>query len=133
MSFLLDTDICSAHLKGTRPVSSRFLQYSGRLHVSALTVSELYTRAKRGGAPPVRLVAVRDMLMATQLIDVNHEIAERAGELRAALLDRGKPMPSIDLFIAATALMHGLTLVTHNARHFQNVPDLACEDWLAKS
>ena len=37
---------------------------------------------------------------------------------------------STDLFIAATALVHGLTLVTHNARHFQNVPDLTLEDWL---
>jgi tRNA(fMet)-specific endonuclease VapC len=132
VSFLLDTDICSAHLKGVRAVSSRFLQYSGRLHISALTASELYTWAKRGGAPPARLVAVRDVLMAAQLIDVDHEIAERAGEIRAALLDRGRPMPSVDLFIAATALVHSLTLVTHNARHFQNVPDLVCGDWLAK-
>jgi predicted nucleic acid-binding protein len=130
MSFLVDTDICSAHLKGDRVVSSRFLQYSGRLHVSVLTVSELYTWAKRSGAPPARLVAVRDMLMAARLIDVNDEVAERAGELRAALLNQGRPMPSTDLLIAATALVHGLTLVTHNVRHFQNVPNLAVEDWL---
>lgn len=41
-------------------------------------------------------------------------------------------MPNTDLFIAATALVHGLTLVTHNTRHFQNVPHLAVEDWLAR-
>jgi len=29
-----------------------------------------------------------------------------------------------DLLIAATALTHGLTLVTRNVRHFQRVPDL---------
>jgi predicted nucleic acid-binding protein len=131
MSFLLDTDICSAHLKRNRELSSRFLQYLGRLHLSALTAGELYTWAKRSSAPPARLVAVREMLMAARLIDVDHEVAECAGELRAALLDRGKPMPSMDLFIAATALVHGLTLVTYNARHFQNVPDLAVADWLA--
>ncbi len=131
MSFLLDTDVCSAHLKGNRAVSSRFLQCSGRLHVSVLTVSELYTWAKRSGAPPARLVAIGDMLMAARLIDVNREVAERAGELRAALLDQGKPMPAMDLFIAATALVHGFTLVTHNARHFQNVRHLALEDWVA--
>lgn len=63
MSFLLDTDICSAHLKGNRDVRARFLQYSGRLYVSALTACELYTWAKRAGAPPKRLVAVREMLV----------------------------------------------------------------------
>jgi predicted nucleic acid-binding protein len=46
------------------------------------------------------------------------------------LLDQGRPTMSTDLFIAATALVHDLTLVTHNTRHFQNVPDLAVEDWL---
>ena len=56
MSFLVDTDTCSAHLKGTGNVSGRFLQYSGQLHIS--------------------------------------------------------------------------TLVTHNARHFVNIPDLEVADWL---
>ena len=130
MSFLLDTDICSAHLKGNRAVSSKFLQYAGRLHLSALTMSELYTWAKRRGAPPARLVAVREMLVASQLIDVDHEVAEKAGGLCATLLDQGTPMPSTDLFIAATALVHGLTLVTHNVRHFQNVPGLGVDDWM---
>jgi predicted nucleic acid-binding protein len=37
---------------------------------------------------------------------------------------------STDLFIAATALVHGLTLVTHNTRHFQNLPGLEVADWL---
>ena len=130
MSFLLDTDICSAHLKGSAEVSSRFLQYSGRLHVSALTASELYTWAKRRTAPPARLAAVRDLLFATRFVDLDHDIAEKAGELRAKLLDSGNPIPTADLHIAATALAHNLTLVTHNVRHFARVVGLRIEDWL---
>jgi tRNA(fMet)-specific endonuclease VapC len=42
MSFLLDTDICSAHLKTPGLLTGRLLQYMGRLHVSAITMSELY-------------------------------------------------------------------------------------------
>jgi tRNA(fMet)-specific endonuclease VapC len=133
MSFLLDTDICSAHLKGNRTVSSHLLQYSGRLHISALSVSELFTWAKRNNAPPARLIAVRELLLAMQFLDVNLEIAEKAGELRAMLLDQGKPLPNLDLHIAATALVHGLTLVTHNVRHFSPVPQLSIDDWLISS
>ena len=42
MSFLLDTDTCSAHLKNVAIVISRFLQYTGRLHMSVITLGELY-------------------------------------------------------------------------------------------
>jgi predicted nucleic acid-binding protein len=37
----------------------------------------------------------------------------------------------MDLLIASTALIHGLTLVTHNLAHFVNVPGLTIVDWLA--
>jgi predicted nucleic acid-binding protein len=32
--------------------------------------------------------------------------------------------------IAATAITYGATLVTHNTRHYENIPDLILEDWL---
>ena len=131
MSFLVDSDVCSAHLKGERRANTRFLQYTGRLHISAVTVSELFTWATRAGAPPARLAAIQDMLVAISFHPVDYEIAQRSGELRAVLLDRGLPMATTDLLIAATAQIHGLTLVTHNTRHFQNVPHLVVEDWLA--
>jgi len=47
MSFLLDTDICSAHLKQKGNLTHKLLQYMGRLHVSVITVGELYTWALR--------------------------------------------------------------------------------------
>jgi tRNA(fMet)-specific endonuclease VapC len=37
---------------------------------------------------------------------------------------------AVDLLIAAVALTHDLTLVTHNTQHFQNIPNLRLEDWL---
>jgi tRNA(fMet)-specific endonuclease VapC len=35
----------------------------------------------------------------------------------------------VDLLIAATALVHGLTLVTHNTRHYAGIEGLTIEDW----
>jgi predicted nucleic acid-binding protein len=43
MSFLLDTDICSAYLRQDRNVEGRFLQYGGQLYVSVITVGELFS------------------------------------------------------------------------------------------
>jgi predicted nucleic acid-binding protein len=50
--------------------------------------------------------------------------------LQAWLLDAGTPAPGMDLMIAATALVHNLTLVTHNTRDYANIPDLRLIDWL---
>jgi predicted nucleic acid-binding protein len=46
------------------------------------------------------------------------------------LLDHGLSVSEIDLQNAATALVHGLALVTHNVRDFANIPDLQVVDWL---
>ena len=130
MSYLLDTDICSAYLKGNRVVWPRFMQYGGRLHVSAVTAGELFAWVLRANASPTRLQALQGLLRDVVVLDVNTSVARRFGEVRADQLDRGHHTPEVDLFIAATALTHGLTLVTHNVRDFANVPGLPVEDWL---
>lgn len=130
MSFLLDTDIWSAHLKGSQVVTSKLLQYSGRLYISAITLAELTTWARRAKAPPRRWQMVADFLNDVTVLDVTTEIASKFGEVRAALLDAGLPAPDMDLVIATTALVHNLTLVTHNTRDFLNVAGLSLCDWL---
>src|SRR5437588_6580864 len=45
MSFLLDTNICSAYLKYPGALTHRFHQHGGRLYVTTLVLGELYTWA----------------------------------------------------------------------------------------
>jgi predicted nucleic acid-binding protein len=64
------------------------------------------------------------------VIDFDVPCAERFGKTRADLRRCGLEVKTVDLIIAATALVHNLTLVTHNTKDFQNVPGLRLEDWL---
>ena len=130
MSFLIDTDTCSAHLKQKSPISNRFLQYTGGIHVSTVTLAELFAWAMRATAPPKRLEGVRELLDDVKVLDVTGEVAEAYGRLQAGLLDIGRPAPGMDLLIAATALVHDLTLVTHNTKDYADVPGLRVIDWL---
>lgn len=43
MSFLLDTDHLSAHLRRPSGLAHRFFQYSGRLYTSSIALAELHT------------------------------------------------------------------------------------------
>ncbi len=120
MSFLLDTDTCSAHMKGHAQVSQRFLQYTGRLHISVIGLGELYTWTSRANAPPIRLRKLLALLKDVNVLEVTADGAQLFGEIRARLMDQGLPTPDLDLLHAATALHHGLTMVTHNVADFAN-------------
>ena len=52
------------------------------------------------------------------------------GRLDGTLGRRGLVVPAVDLMIASVALVHDLTLVTHNVTDFRFVPNLRIEDWL---
>jgi len=76
------------------------------------------------------LQGIEDLLKDATLLEAGDDIARRFGEVRAALLDAGRPTPELDLWIASTALVHGLRVVTHNVQDFAHIPGLTVEDWL---
>jgi tRNA(fMet)-specific endonuclease VapC len=130
VSFLLDTDVCSTYLRGDGRVFNRFVQHSGGLHISAVSLAELYSWVFRANAPQSRRQGLVDLLSEVVVLDMDRDVAHKFGEVRAALLDQGRPVATPDLLIASTALWHDLTLVTHNVAHFAPVPGLRIEDGL---
>ena len=130
MSYLLDTDICSAFINGDRRVWSKAMQYYERLHVSAITAAELFAWVLRSKAAPARREGLLDFLSDLTFLDIDQDVAYKFGEIRAVQLDQGRFTPQLDLLIASTALVHELTLVTHNSKDYAEVPDLLTEDWL---
>lgn len=131
MSFLLDTDICSAYMKGSRAIHTRFIQYGGRMHISTVTLGELWAWVRRSKAPPRRLQSLLNLLKEVQVLPLDEAVAQKFGDVRAWQLDRGLSTPDLDFLNAVTALVHGFTLVTHNTADYANVPALMLDDWLA--
>ena len=129
MSFLIDTDICSAYLKNDRAVVGKMMLHYGGLNVSAVTVGELLVWAMRAKAPKGRWQTVQDFLAPVQILDVDLPVAEKYAEIRAALLDHGQDPGPMDLLNAAVALAHNLTMVTHNTADYAPIPGLTTEDW----
>ena len=76
------------------------------------------------------LALIADLLQEVQLIDFDALCAEKFGQVRGSLLQQGIVVPTADLMIASAALVHNLTLVTHNTADFQNVPGVRLDDWL---
>lgn len=70
------------------------------------------------------------MLSDVAVVPIDNEIAHRCGELRATLQRQGTAIPTVDMLIGYTGLVHDLTVVSHNSKHFRMVPNLRVEDWL---
>ena len=130
MRFLLDTNICSAHLKNMRSVNSRFIQHAGALAMSVVTLGELSSWVLRSKVAPKHLKGLMDLISDVTMLDVDYDVGWKYGELNSELLDRGLPPPGMDLLLAATALVHNLTLVTHNTQDFTNIDGLTMVDWI---
>jgi tRNA(fMet)-specific endonuclease VapC len=130
MSFVLDTDICSAHLRRPSGLAHRFLQHSGRLYISSVTLGELYSEAYHLDDSKPLLDKINELLRDVLVIDFHEPCAVRFGKVRGNLLRRGISVPTADLMIAATALWGDHTLVTHNTADYQRIPELRLEDWL---
>ena len=63
------------------------------------------------------------------VLPVDIRVAERYAHVQAVSSRIGRTRPAFDLLIAATALVHGLTLATCNVRHFEGIENLTVEDW----
>lgn len=51
-------------------------------------------------------------------------------EIRHSLASKGLRVGDFDILIAATARRYGLTVVTHNTKHFSQMPGVQCVDWV---
>ena len=130
MSFLLDTNICSAHLKDDRVLFHRFVQHAGNLYISNVILAELYSWAYGAQNPAKRLNRIGRLLPDLTISQFDERAAEEFGRLSAALRRKGVTVGGFDLLIAATAKVEGHALVTHNTRDFQAIPGLILVDWL---
>jgi tRNA(fMet)-specific endonuclease VapC len=95
-------------------------------------LGELYTWAyHRDHSEPLLKFIREDLLQDVVVLSFDEHCAEEYGKIRGRLMRQGISVADADLMIAAVALVHDLTLVTHNTTDFVNIPGLRLEDWLS--
>ena len=125
--YLLDTNIVIALLEGEPTVSER-VAGAGEVFLSAVTLGELYYGAAKSTRAEHNLARVDEFATARGVLACDQATAREYGVIKAMLRARGKPLPDNDIWIAALARLHGLTLVTRDA-HFREVEALTVEVW----
>ncbi|MCZ0936442.1 MAG: type II toxin-antitoxin system VapC family toxin [Gemmatimonadetes bacterium] len=122
--FLLDTDVLSAHRRPDRtPAIANWLstRRTVDLHLSVVSIGEIERgiarQRARDAAFAEALASWLDRVLrlyGDRILGIDAPTARRWGQLSASIGHQGA-----DLLIAATALEHGLTVVTRNVRHYE--------------
>lgn len=134
MRYLLDTNVLSDARGGRSAALDQWLadQWLDDLTISAITVFELEHGVRRierrdehqGSLLRQWLDGVVRESFAKKVLPVDDEVATVAAGLHIA-----DPMPLPDSLIAATALVHGLTLVTRNTTDFERTSVPLLNPW----
>jgi len=128
--YLLDTDVIidlfdedSNIIKNIQKISD------SAVHISSLTLCELYRGAFLSSKTESEKDNISRLLATTEFSPLDENACEVFGRKNAELSAIGKATQEVDLMIASIAISNGLTLVTRNKKHFENIPGLKKVVW----
>jgi tRNA(fMet)-specific endonuclease VapC len=125
--FLIDTNAL-IKLMARDPSLRWHIGHDFRCFLSFISVGELYAGAHQSTRHALNVSEIRRIRVEIPVVNWDMEIADQYGRIQAFLRAKGQPIPQNDIWIAATAMRHGLTLITLD-RHFVSVEGLPTEIW----
>lgn len=119
---MVDTSILIEYFRKTDKNKSALVNHFTKydmLYISSVTEFEIINGANEG-----QIHFWEQMLTNFIVLDFDSRVARQASKIVSQLKQKRKTMDVPDLFIAATAVRHGITLDTANKKHFIHVEDL---------
>lgn len=122
---LIDTNIASFIFKGSDYADPYIPLLSGHeLALSFMTVAELFQWAILRQWGDRRVAQLEQYLSNYLIIPVDQPLCREWAQIRADQQSAGRVISPQDAWIAATAIRHDLSLVTHNIKDFREIPNL---------
>lgn len=121
MILLLDTTVLIDTLrarKNRRAFLADLVAAGHTLATAAINIGEVYA-----GMRPTEELRTEAFLSSLDCYPMSGAVARRAGSLKSVYARQGQTLSLADMIVAATALEHGLTLLTDNRKDFP-LPEL---------
>lgn len=133
MKYALDTNAIVAALNGVPPVTAKLAALqAANILLPAPAIAELYFGARASGRVRENVSRVDRLVDLFGSESFDEAAARRFAEVKAELRRLGRAKSDFDLAIASIALVHGATLVTHDAALLDgSIRGMVAEDWLA--
>jgi len=125
--YLLDTNIVIALFADEAAVKDN-LAKADEVFTSSATIGELCFGARKSGRIKENLTRIDEFAANIVVLGCDTETARRYGDIKNALRVKGRPLPENDIWIAAIAFQHDLTLITRDD-HFSEIGGLKTMVW----
>ena len=125
--FLPDTNIVIALFAGEAPVLHEFSN-ADEVFLSSVVLGELFYGARKSARTAENVARVDTFAASNAVLPCDVDTSRQYGDVKEALRAKGKMIPENDIWIAATALQHGLILATRDT-HFNDVDGLSVVNW----
>lgn len=128
--YLLDTSICVFLFREHREVTQKLNAIGFHCcFITDVVLAELRYGAFKSDYVEDNLKLIDDFVQKVQVLPFADSINEYAQE-KVRLKNAGTPIEEFDLLIGCAAKAAGLTMVTHNVKHFSHISGLKIEDWV---
>jgi tRNA(fMet)-specific endonuclease VapC len=125
--YLLDTNIVIALFADDTAVKDN-LAKAEEVFVPSVAIGELCFGARRSWRVKENLERIDEFVANSVVLGCDAETARRYGEIKNTLWIKGHPIPENDIWIAAIARQHDLTLTTRDT-HFSEIENLKVTTW----
>jgi tRNA(fMet)-specific endonuclease VapC len=121
---MLDTSAYSAFMRG-HPEVKLALQHAEEIYLNPVILGELLAGFMRGKRRKKNERELQALLSSprVKVVGMDEDTAERYAVILNSLWNAGTPIPTNDIWIAASAMQHGLHVLTTDA-HYQRVPQV---------
>lgn len=125
--FLLDTNIVIA-IFAEEPILLQRLAEAEEVFVPTIVLGELYYGARKSTHAEANVAQIEEFSVTAVILGCDPVTARHYGWIKNDLRTKGRLIPENDIWIAAVAQQHDLSLVSRDA-HFSAVADLTVEAW----
>jgi predicted nucleic acid-binding protein len=124
---LIDTSAYSVFLRGDSEMK-RSVQQADEILLNPVVLGELLAGFMMGKNEKKNRAILQDFLSSprVKIIEIDEETSERYATIVNYLRTKGAPLPTNDLWIAASAMQHGLKILTMD-KHYIEIPQIIAE------
>ena len=124
---LLDTNIVIALFANDSDLVDKIAKTQD-ISIPAIVIGELFYGANKSGRPQENIQRIDEFISDNVILHCDAKTARLYGKIKNNLRRKGHPIPENDIWIAAIAFQHNLTLISRD-KHFKEIDGLTLKKW----